>query len=62
MLTQRRLNPDIRALVKGFITESYLVDGCQKPEQAEVYGQYITDPCLGWEKTERMLFELAEMV
>ena len=62
VLTQRRLNPDIKALVKGFITESYLVDGCQKPEQAEVYGQSITDPCLGWEKTERMLFELAEMV
>ena len=62
VLVQRRLNPDIKALVKGFITESYLVDGCQKPENATVYGQSITDPCLGWEKTERMRFELAEMV
>ena len=62
VMTQRRLNPDIKALVKGFITESYLVDGCQKPENASVYGQSITDPCLGWEKTERLLYELAEMV
>ena len=62
VLTQRRLNPDIRALVRGFITESYLVDGCQKPEHAAVYGQSVTDPCLGWEKTEKLLYELAEMV
>ena len=62
VMTQRRLNPGIRSLVKGFITESYLVDGGQRPEAAAVYGQSITDPCLGWEKTERLLFELAEMV
>ena len=62
VMMQRKLNPDIRSLVKGFITESYLVDGCQKPENASVYGQSITDPCLGWEKTERLLYDLAEMV
>ena len=62
VMTQRRLNPDIKNLVKGFITESYLEDGCQKPENATVYGKSITDPCLGWEKTEKLLYELAEMV
>ena len=59
---QRKINADIRRSVKGFITESYLEDGCQKPEDAHVFGKSITDPCLGWEKTERLIFELAEMV
>ena len=59
---QRKINADIRRYVKGFITESYLEDGCQKPEDAHVYGQSITDPCLGWEKTEKMIFTLAEQV
>ena len=61
VLHQRKLNPDIRALVKGFITESYLVDGAQKPEEAHIYGKSITDPCLGWEKTEQMIFEIADL-
>ena len=59
---QRKINGDLRRYVKGFITESYLEDGCQKPEDAHVYGQSITDPCLGWEKTEKMIFTLAEQV
>ena len=41
--------------------ESNLVDGCQKPT-GSVYGQSITDPCLGWKKTERLLFEMAEQL
>lgn len=52
-------NPDIHRLVKGFMIESYLVDGCQAPG-GEVYGQSITDPCLGWDKTEKLVVELAE--
>ena len=40
--------------------ESYIEDGAQKISDCEVYGQSITDPCLGWEKTERMIYELAE--
>ena len=56
-----RRNPDIRKLVKGFMIESYLVDGCQK-EDGDVFGQSITDPCLGWEKTEKLIYEIAEMV
>ena len=59
---QRKINGDLRRYVKGFITESYLEDGCQKPEEAHVYGKSITDPCLGWEKTEKMIFTLAEQV
>ena len=39
--------------------ESYIEDGCQKI-QDKVYGKSITDPCLGWEKTERLLYEIAE--
>ena len=60
VLFQRKINGDIRRYVKGFITESYLEDGCQKPEEAHIYGKSITDPCLGWEKTEKMILELAE--
>ena len=55
------INPDIAAMVRGFMVESYLVDGAQKVG-GEVYGQSITDPCLGWDKTERMLLELAERI
>ena len=56
-----RLSDDIRKLVKGLMIESYLLDGSQKPDGG-VYGQSITDPCLGWEKTEKMIFEIAELV
>lgn len=54
-----RYNPEIRKLVKGFMIESYLVDGCQ-PVNGEVYGQSITDPCLGWDKTERLIYDIAD--
>lgn len=50
----------VQTLVKGFMVESYLVDGCQKVGGG-VYGQSITDPCLGWEKTERLIYDLAEL-
>ena len=52
-------NPDIKKLVKGLMIESYIEDGCQKPDGG-VYGKSITDPCLGWEKTEKLVLELAE--
>ncbi|MBO7763296.1 MAG: 3-deoxy-7-phosphoheptulonate synthase, partial [Clostridia bacterium] len=48
-----RHNAEVRRLVKGLMIESYLVDGCQRPNE-HVYGKSITDPCLGWEKTERL--------
>ncbi len=59
VMHSRRYNPDIRKLVKGLMIESYLVDGAQKVDGG-VYGQSITDPCLGWEKTERLVLELAD--
>ena len=55
------VNQDIRSMVKGLMIESYLLDGCQKPEDSE-YGLSITDPCLGWEKSEALVLELAESV
>ncbi len=54
-----RCNPDVRRLVKGFMIESYLEDGAQKIGEG-CFGKSITDPCLGWEKTERLILELAE--
>ena len=55
------VNHDIRSMVKGLMIESYLLDGCQKPEDSE-YGLSITDPCLGWEKSEQLVLDLAETV
>ncbi|SEA04469.1 3-deoxy-D-arabinoheptulosonate-7-phosphate synthase [Lachnospiraceae bacterium NK3A20] len=52
---------EIRRLVKGLMIESYLEDGCQKIGEG-VYGKSITDPCLGWEKTERLILDLAELL
>ena len=55
-----RNNPEIRHLVKGLMIESYLEDGCQKIGEG-VFGKSITDPCIGWEKTEQMVLELADL-
>ena len=56
-----RHNSHIRALVKGFMIESYIEDGCQKIGEG-IYGKSITDPCLGWEKTERLVFDIADLL
>lgn len=48
----------INNLVKGLMIESYLEDGCQNINDG-VYGKSITDPCLGWEKTEKLILEIA---
>ena len=50
----------VAALVKGLMIESYIEDGAQKSGEC-VYGKSITDPCLGWPKTERLIYELAEL-
>ena len=55
-----RHNAAIDRLVKGFMIESYIEDGCQKIGEG-VYGRSITAPCLGWEKSERLIFDLAEL-
>ena len=56
-----RYNPELKKLVKGFMVESYIEDGCQ-PVGGGVYGQSITDACLGWEKSERLILEMAEVL
>ncbi|MBQ3596749.1 MAG: 3-deoxy-7-phosphoheptulonate synthase [Clostridia bacterium] len=56
-----RVNSDIHKLVKGLMIESYILDGAQPKGDCGVYGQSITDPCLGWEKTEKLVLELAEL-
>ena len=61
VLHSRRLNPDIHKLVKGVMIESYIEEGCQKVGDG-VYGKSITDPCLGWEATEKLLYDIAESV
>ena len=55
----RNQNPIIKHLVKGLMIESYLEDGAQKAEE-HVFGKSITDPCLGWEKTERLILDIAD--
>jgi len=60
VLHSTRHSADIRRLVKGLMIESYLEDGCQKPGDG-VYGKSITDPCLGWAKTERLVLDLADL-
>ena len=59
ILHSRRNSPAIRDFVKGLMIESYIEDGNQK-ETEHCYGKSITDPCIGWEKTERLIYELAE--
>ena len=55
----RNQNDDIKRLVKGLMIESYLEDGAQGVGE-HVFGKSITDPCLGWEKTEKLIYDLAE--
>lgn len=55
----RSQNEDIKRLVKGLMIESYLEDGAQGAGE-HVFGKSITDPCLGWEKTERLILDLAD--
>ena len=55
----RSQNADIRKLVKGLMIESYLEDGAQGVGE-HIFGKSITDPCLGWEKTEQLIFDIAE--
>ncbi len=56
-----RHSSDIKSLVKGFMIESYIEDGCQKIGEG-IYGKSITDPCLGWENTERLVLDMADLL
>jgi len=56
-----RHDSDVKKLVKGFMIESYIEDGAQKIGEC-IYGKSITDPCLGWEKTERLIYDIADLL
>ena len=60
VMQNRRFDGDFKRIVKGFMIESFLVEGTQKHD--EVFGKSITDPCLGWEDTEKLLYRIAEQV
>ena len=56
-----RHNEEIRKIVKGFMIESYLEDGCRKIGE-DGFGKSITDPCIGWEKTEKLVLDIADLI
>ncbi len=60
VLHSRSHNTGIRNLVKGVMIESYLEPGCQKIGEG-IYGKSITDPCLGWEESERLIYDIADL-
>ncbi len=59
IMHNRKLNPELHSLVKGLMIESYIEEGCQKVGGG-IYGKSITDPCLGWADTEKLIYEIAE--
>ena len=61
ILHNRRINDTIHSLVKGVMVESYIESGSQKIHD-HVYGKSITDPCLGWDETEKLLYRMADLV
>lgn len=60
VLQSRKYSDEIKKFVKGLMIESYLEDGNQSPNE-HIYGRSITDPCLGWDKTERLIIDLAHL-
>ena len=61
VLHSMRHSDDIKKLVKGLMIESYIEDGSQKIGE-NIYGKSITDPCLGWTKTEKLVYDIAELL
>lgn len=61
VLHSRKYNPELKNLIKGVMIESYLQEGCQSIEKVRVYGKSITDPCLGWDDTENLIYKIAEI-
>ncbi len=61
VLHSRIVDPELHTLVKGLMIESYIEPGNQKIGPNHVYGKSITDPCLGWEESEKLLYTIAEM-
>ena len=61
VIQSMELSDDIKGIVKGLMIESYIEDGSQSVD-GNVYGKSITDPCLGFEKTEKLIYDIAERV
>ncbi|MBR1860281.1 MAG: 3-deoxy-7-phosphoheptulonate synthase [Lachnospiraceae bacterium] len=61
VMHNRKINPDLHKLVKGLMIESYIEEGSQKIGE-HIYGKSITDPCLGWEASERLIYDIADTV
>ena len=59
-MQNREYDAGFKSILKGFMIESFLEEGCQKKDV--VFGKSITDPCLGWADTERLLLDIAEKV
>jgi 3-deoxy-7-phosphoheptulonate synthase len=59
VMNNRKNNPELKKLIKGFLVESYIEDGAQKIGEG-IYGKSITDPCLGWEKTEKLILNITK--
>ena len=61
VLHSRLVDPQLYKLVKGLMIESYIEPGNQKIGGSHIYGKSITDPCIGWDTTEELLYTIAEM-
>lgn len=61
IVSNMNYSSDIKKMVKGLMIESYIEDGAQKIGEG-CYGKSITDPCLGWEKSERLALDIADML
>ena len=62
VISSCKKSTEIRSIVKGLMIESYIEDGAQEISDHEVYGRSITDPCLGFDKTQRLIFEIADLI
>ena len=60
VMHNRKLSSDIHNMIKGVMIESYIEPGAQKVSE-HIYGKSITDPCLGWEASEQLIYDIAEM-
>ena len=61
VLHSRQHSEDVAKLVKGVMIESYIEEGCQSVGNG-IYGKSITDPCLGWDDTEKLVLKMADLV
>jgi 3-deoxy-7-phosphoheptulonate synthase len=59
IMESRKQSPALHKIVRGLMIESFIAEGTQKPNE-NVYGKSITDPCLGWDETKKLVLELAE--